>query len=215
MCAHPDDESFGLGAALHSFARQGAQVSVLCFTHGEASTLGRCTSPGGLRDLRAQELASAAEVLGLRHVELLSHPDGALTEVPLFALAAEVERAAADSGAELLLVFDDGGITGHPDHCRATEAALAAGGGHPILAWAVTSAVAEVLNEEYGTAFVGRGTGDIDVEVDVDRAVQRRAIACHASQAVHNPVLDRRLELSGDTEVLRWLRRPGMTADAW
>lgn len=39
VVAHPDDESFGLGAILDSFARSGAAVSVLCLTHGEASTL--------------------------------------------------------------------------------------------------------------------------------------------------------------------------------
>lgn len=36
---HPDDESFGLGALLAAFADAGAQVSVLCFTDGGASTL--------------------------------------------------------------------------------------------------------------------------------------------------------------------------------
>ena len=33
-----DDESFGLGAALRTWADQGTRVSVLSFTHGEAST---------------------------------------------------------------------------------------------------------------------------------------------------------------------------------
>ncbi len=39
VVAHPDDESFGLGAVLSSFVDAGADVSVLCFTQGEASTL--------------------------------------------------------------------------------------------------------------------------------------------------------------------------------
>jgi len=34
VVAHPDDESFGLGAVLASFAETGARVSVLCFTRG-------------------------------------------------------------------------------------------------------------------------------------------------------------------------------------
>ena len=29
-------------------------------------------------------------------------------------------------GSELLVVFDDGGVTGHPDHRQATRAALSA-----------------------------------------------------------------------------------------
>ena len=40
ICAHPDDESFGLGAILGVVAELGTRVRVLCFTHGEASTLG-------------------------------------------------------------------------------------------------------------------------------------------------------------------------------
>ena len=39
VCAHPDDESFGLGALLATLASGGSAVDVLCFTHGEGSTL--------------------------------------------------------------------------------------------------------------------------------------------------------------------------------
>ncbi len=40
VCAHPDDESFGLGATLAAFAAAGSSTAVLCFTHGEMSSLG-------------------------------------------------------------------------------------------------------------------------------------------------------------------------------
>lgn len=39
VVAHPDDESFGLGAIVDAFTRSGSGVEVLCLTHGEASTL--------------------------------------------------------------------------------------------------------------------------------------------------------------------------------
>src|SRR5674476_1023032 len=58
VVAHPDDESFGLGALLDAFARAGAGVEVLCLTHGEASTLHG--APGDLASLRGAELAAAA-----------------------------------------------------------------------------------------------------------------------------------------------------------
>ena len=45
VCAHPDDESCGLGAVLAAFSGQGARVRVLCFTCGEASTLGQAPGP--------------------------------------------------------------------------------------------------------------------------------------------------------------------------
>ena len=59
VCAHPDDESFGLGAALSSWADQGTRTSVLCFTHGEASTLG--STDGNLHRVRGGELVMAAD----------------------------------------------------------------------------------------------------------------------------------------------------------
>ena len=203
VCAHPDDESFGLGAALGELTDQGSEVAVLCFTHGEASTLG--TGAGALHEIRAGELSAAAAVLGICRVELLDHPDGSLAEVPLATLVAEVAELVTEQGAELLLVFDEAGITGHPDHRRATEAALAVDG-IPVLAWALAERVTRALNAEFGAAFVGRTDQELDLSIEVDRNRQRQAIACHASQSLDNPVLWRRLELQRDQEAFRWLR---------
>jgi N-acetylglucosamine malate deacetylase 2 len=203
VCAHPDDESFGLGAILAAFTAQGTQVRELCFTHGEASTLGEHSRPLG--EVRADELTAAADVLGVHHVQLLDYPDGYLQEVSLDRLTGLVENALA--GADLLLVFDEDGITGHPDHRRATQAALAAAAavGVPVLAWALPLSVASQLNTEFGAGFVGHHLSDIDIVIDVDRQLQRVAIGCHASQSDDNPVLWRRLDLLGDREYLRWL----------
>ncbi len=40
VCAHPDDESFGLGAVISTFEGLGIETTLLCFTRGEASSLG-------------------------------------------------------------------------------------------------------------------------------------------------------------------------------
>ena len=37
--AHPDDETFGLGAVVDRFATSGAAVHLLCYTRGESSTV--------------------------------------------------------------------------------------------------------------------------------------------------------------------------------
>ena len=205
VCAHPDDESFGLGGVLGALAAHGVEIAVLCLTHGEASTLG----PGeALGAVRARELGAAAAALGVRRVELLDHPDGALGDVPLAVLAGHVRAALVEHRPDLVIVFHPDGVTGHPDHRRATEAALAASGVVPVIAWAVHDDVAASLNDELGTCFVGRTSAEVDVVIEVDRSRQRAAIACHASQCLDNRVLWRRLELQGDREVLRWLRAP-------
>jgi N-acetylglucosamine malate deacetylase 2 len=209
VVAHPDDESFGLGAVLSAFVADGARASVLCFTHGEASTLHGVD--GDLADIRARELANAAEALGIDDVRLLAYPDGALAEESMAELAAEVARTARASGAEGLLVFDENGVTGHPDHIRATHAAVAAAEelGVPVLAWTLDTAIAEDLRREYGADFRGRPAGAIDIRLSVERSRQRLAVQCHPSQAVPGSVLWRRLELQADRESLRWLTRGG------
>lgn len=204
VCAHPDDESFGLGAALHQLASAGARVAVLCLTHGEASTLG--LSDEDLGAIREHELARAATELGVAQVTVLDHRDGALGDEDLEHLGTEVADAVARWAPDLLVVFDEGGVTGHPDHDRATEAALAGAPELPVLAWVIPAAVAEALNGEFGTHFAGRRPAEIDLSIEVDREVQRRAISAHVSQCTENPVLWRRLELQGTSENFRWLR---------
>ena len=203
VCAHPDDESFGLGAVIDAFGKAPNQVRLLCFTHGEQSTLGISSRP--LYEVRSEELAAAAAVLGVSATILLSYPDGHLADVAPETLARDVEEAMSDT--QILLVFDEGGITGHLDHQRATAAAVLVARlrGLRVVAWTLPDRVAKQLNSEFATTFVGRNESDIDLVIEIDRGSQRKAIACHHSQSQDNPVLWRRLELLGNREYLRWL----------
>ena len=71
---------------------------------------------------------------------------------------------------------------------------------------ALPMSLAATLNVEFDAGFVGREPSEIDLVIDVDRRLQRRAISSHGSQANDNPVLWKRLALRADTECLRWLR---------
>jgi LmbE family N-acetylglucosaminyl deacetylase len=206
VVAHPDDESFGLGAVLSSFARAGAAVAVLCLTQGEASTVHGV--PGDLARIRADELETAAGLLGAGCVRMLAYPDGALSTVELQDLAAQVVELAGAVAAEGIVAFDVDGVTGHPDHVRATAAALRAADslGLRVLGWTLPAEVAETLVDENGPGFTGHESDDIDVVLTVDRSRQLEAIRQHRSQAVPGSVLWRRLELLADREHLRWLR---------
>src|SRR4029077_8838089 len=101
-----------------------------------------------------------------------------------------------------------GGVTGHPDHRVATEAAhrVAAERGVAVLEWGVDPSVASRLNAELGTTFVAFD-GEGVVEIVVDRSAQRAAIACHDSQLTDDPVVLRRLDLEGAVQRIR-LGRP-------
>jgi len=205
VTAHPDDESFGLGAILSSLIDRGARIRVLCFTKGEGSSLGADVAE--LPRIREAELSAAAAALGIDEVILLGYPDGGLSDIPVSELADRV--LAAVGSADALFVFDEGGITGHPDHCRATESALVAAHhvGIPVLAWTISEPVATSINAELRTRMIGRPSNEIDLVLHVDRTRQRAAIACHHTQSVGNQVLTRRLALQGDQESLRLLTR--------
>ena len=206
VCAHPDDESFGLGALITGFREAGTLVSTVCFTHGEASSLGASKNLG---EQRSRELACAARVLGIKHVRLLDFPDGGLTEVAIGELSEHVLQSA--SSADALLTFGPGGITGHRDHIRTTQVTVEAGRmlGIHVYAWAIPRKVAENLNAEFSTSFVGHDREQVDFAVELRRRLQLRSIRCHQSQSRVNPVLWRRLQLQGDWEWLLDMTLPG------
>lgn len=206
VVAHPDDESFGLGAVIDTFVRGGSRVRVLCLTRGEASTLG-----GELADLgatRARELAEAGAALGVAETRLLGWPDGGLAAVPVGDLAAAVADELAARHTDGVLAFDPSGVTGHPDHAAATAAAVhaAEAADRPVLGWTLPVEVAAAVNAQFGSGLVGHADADVDLDLAVDRTSQRSAVLAHATQAVPGSILWRRLELLGDREVLRWLR---------
>ncbi|MFN3601388.1 MAG: PIG-L family deacetylase [Dietzia sp.] len=208
VVAHPDDESFGLGAVLSTCVVVGAAVDVLCLTRGEASTLHGVE--GDLSQIRELELRAAADALGARGVTLRDLRDGGLSALDPAVLDDEVERALERSRPDGLVVFDSTGISGHPDHVAATAAAVRVGDRHglPVLAWTLPDEICGTLAVEGFAGFLGRPADEIDLALTVDRTAQLAAVECHPSQAVPGSVLWRRLELQGDTEHLRWLRRP-------
>lgn len=206
VCAHPDDESFGLGAVIATLADAGADVSLLCFTRGGASTLG---DGSDLLETRELELEGAGRVLGLTSIRLLDYPDGRLANVPLKVLTSETASAIEATGADALLVFDPEGVSGHEDHRGATAAAVAAAttAGLPVLAWVIPAEIAYTLNRRFGTQFNGRPRASADLVLAVDRSRQLQAIEKHATQSRDNPVLRHRLELMGNTEWLMSLEQ--------
>lgn len=200
VVAHPDDESFGLGGVLAALASAGRRVRVLCLTHGEASTLG---DAGDLAGVRASELACAARQLGVVDASLEEWPDGKLADADRAAVTGRIAAQAAS--ADAIVVLEPSGVTGHPDHQAASRLALAVAAelGLATIEWGVPEAVAVSLREEFGVNVGGLPDGDGVVTVPVDRARQWKAIGCHVSQQPDNPLLARRLQLTGPHE---WIR---------
>ena len=84
ILAHPDDETFGMGGTLAYYAAHGADVKLICTTRGEAGDV----APAFLEkydtvaELRAAELACAANKLGISEYHFLGYRDSGMTGAP-------------------------------------------------------------------------------------------------------------------------------------
>jgi LmbE family N-acetylglucosaminyl deacetylase len=130
--AHPDDESLATGGLLARCAADGIRTSLLCLTRGG---MGAADDIGRLRmgEARARELEAAGRELGLGAVTLLDYRNGFLPWVDKAGLEADIRRAIAESGADVVITFDEDGLYWHPDHIvlhERTTAAVAQMGEH-------------------------------------------------------------------------------------
>jgi LmbE family N-acetylglucosaminyl deacetylase len=74
IVAHPDDLEYGAAAAVARWTRQGKSVAYVLASSGEAGIAGR--DPAQVGPLREQEERDSAELVGVREIVFLGHPDG-------------------------------------------------------------------------------------------------------------------------------------------
>lgn len=123
VAPHPDDETLGIGGALHDLAERASEVEVVALTDGEASHPNSPThSREQLAARRTREQTDALTALGLlRATRTRLHlPDGALAKVKdLAARLTPIVRGASRC-------FVTWRHDGHPDHDAAGAATAAA-----------------------------------------------------------------------------------------
>ena len=140
--AHPDDESLCCGATLAWCAAEGARVSLLCATRGEAGerTPG-CSDDVALGTVRRGELNTAAQLLNIHDVTVLDHPDGSLTGEDDAVFRQEVVVAIRHVRPDIVITFGSDGLYWHPDHiyvhARVTDAVRQFGPVAPALYYVV------------------------------------------------------------------------------
>lgn len=138
--AHPDDETFGMGATLAQYAVAGIQVYCVVSTRGEVGTVDPELLKGyaSVTDRRAEEMKCAAEALGLAGVIYLGYRDsgmrgspdnqhpGALAMAPLEDVAAKMVKIIRELKPDVIITHDAGGGYGHPDHVATHNGVVAA-----------------------------------------------------------------------------------------
>jgi N-acetylglucosamine malate deacetylase 2 len=126
--AHPDDEAFGAGGTLARYAAEGAHVTLLTVTRGEAGMSSNLplAGPAEVGAQRARELQCSCEALGIHRVCLLSYPDGQLSEQTPEEVIERIARAIRELRPHVIITFGPDGVTGHPDHVAISHLTTAA-----------------------------------------------------------------------------------------
>jgi LmbE family N-acetylglucosaminyl deacetylase len=81
---HPDDAEYGVAGTVARWAREGKEIIYVVCTNGDKGTSDPSMKPEELAKIREQEQLAAAELLGVREVIFLRHPDQSLEDTPEF-----------------------------------------------------------------------------------------------------------------------------------
>jgi LmbE family N-acetylglucosaminyl deacetylase len=111
VAPHPDDESIGCGGTLRLHVERGDQVDAVFFTSGELGL--EELAADAARKVREDEAEQAAEILGLRRLVFLRHPDWFLDDVAE-AAQADLVRLVEELAPRRVLYPHEG--EAHPDH---------------------------------------------------------------------------------------------------
>ncbi|MCE5288674.1 MAG: mycothiol conjugate amidase Mca [Nocardiaceae bacterium] len=142
--AHPDDESSKGAATLAKYAAEGHDVLVVTLTGGErGDVLNPAVDIEGVADrmheVRRQEMAEAARILGVRQHwlgfvdsgwpegdPLPPLPEDSFAAVPLDEATAALVQVVRDFQPHVMITYDENGDYPHPDHIRCHEVSVAA-----------------------------------------------------------------------------------------
>jgi LmbE family N-acetylglucosaminyl deacetylase len=226
ILAHPDDESLGFGGLLAKCAAEHVETTLVTATLGERGWSGDKRDYPGLEELgriREVELRSAADILGIRSVNLLGYLDGDLDQAPPSEIVAKIVEQLRSVRPHVVVTFGPDGCYGHPDHIAisqfTTAAILEAASPHSphaenlaphVVAKLYYMAPSRELLDAYQVAF-----GELAMQIDgedrcavawpdwqmttrIDASDQWRtvwnAVCCHQSQISGAPLLERSSE---------------------
>jgi LmbE family N-acetylglucosaminyl deacetylase len=185
--AHPDDEAIGTGGTIAKAVKDGHRVVLVTATRGEHGEYpeGFLADGETLAKRREQEMADAVAVLGIdRHV-FLGYVDSGMmgtpeNDAPGSFWQADLEEAAQrlaqilqEEKADVLTVYDENGIYGHPDHIKVFQVGVRAAeiAGTPKVYEATVNRTAWRRRAEAGDAPVRR----IETVDGVDKLIDEPA----------------------------------------
>jgi len=128
ILAHPDDPEFFLGGTISRWASEGHSIRYCLLTKGDKGTDNISLSTSEVAKVRISEQNSAAELLGVKSVEFLNHPDGYL--IPDLETRKEVVGIIRKYHPHILVTcdptnyFENRRYINHPDHRAAGQVVI-------------------------------------------------------------------------------------------
>lgn len=130
--AHPDDECIGTAGILAQATAHGHRTVLVVATRGERGEIKPDVLADGeaLWERRIVETFESGRLLGVDRIEFLGYVDSGMmgepeNDAPYTFWTADVDHAAArlaailtEESADVLTVYDDYGVYGHPDHLQ-------------------------------------------------------------------------------------------------
>jgi LmbE family N-acetylglucosaminyl deacetylase len=185
---HPDDAEYGVAGTVVRWVSQGKEVVYVVCTNGDKGTSDGSIKPEELAKTREEEQIAAANLLGVREVIFLRHPDQGLEDTPEF--RKEMVRLIRMYQPETVATADPyRRYVWHRDHRITGQVTLDAVFPYARDLHSYPELIREGLCPHKVKEILLWGTEDVNYRSDITETfhVKLTALRCHKSQVGHIP----------------------------
>jgi len=186
---HPDDAEYGVAGTVVRWVSQGKEIVYVVCTNGDKGTNDARVKPEDLAKTREEEQIAAANLLGVREVIFLRHPDQGLEDTPEF--RKEIVRLIRMYRPETVVTADPyRRYIWHRDHRMTGQVTLDAIFPYARDIFSYPELTKEGLDPHKVKEVLLWGTEDVNYRSDITETfdVKLSALRCHKSQVGHIPL---------------------------
>jgi len=183
---HPDDAEYGVAGTVVCWVSQGKEIVYVVCTNGDKGTSDAGVKPEELAKTREEEQIAAANLLGVREVIFLRHPDQGLEDTPEF--RKEIVRLIRMYRPETVVTADPyRRYIWHRDHRMTGQVTLDAIFPYARDVFSYPDLTKEGLDPHKVKEVLLWGTEDVNYRSDITETfdVKLSALRCHKSQVGH------------------------------
>jgi len=186
---HPDDAEYGVAGTVVRWVSQGKEIVYVVCTNGDKGTSDDSVKPEDLAKTREEEQIAAANLLGVREVIFLRHPDQGLEDSPEF--RKEIVRLIRMYRPETVVTADPyRRYIWHRDHRMTGQVTLDAIFPYARDVFSYPDLTKEGLDPHKVKEVLLWGTEDVNYRSNITETfdVKLSALQCHKSQVGHIPL---------------------------